>query len=847
MKRFLLLLLLSTIAYGDQTTNLGRLSVDWPDLDHPGGAALETHIHGEILKISDNMGSRYEAFSAIADSTLSTHTHNLGITFANLGFRLFTGTHPNLTLVCDKVSSCATSGWVVSAGGTPTTQIDVTTPGSGGPHTFALVVTNSGLAPSLQTAYDGGNVVTTTSGNPVDIDGTADTHALELTPGSAAHLRLNGATSGTVDLTVPATPTSYTLTLPTDDGTVDQFLKTNGSGITSWADVPATLQDAYEGGNTITTDAGNGDLIITGTENVVLSAANLRNSSFTGSWYTNPTVAFQSTGIEFESPFLAQAAVTPGSNNAYHELYMESNVDGGHNTDNGWGVNTTNAFSNQSVSKNNLTMSINLKSGDGDQSTQSLAKLSKAANAGVGQADIKIDGNGKIDINSSSNSNNDAVATPSISLLSGNKTSGTGNSGAITLQTGTSLAGNGGNITLKAGESTGGTDGKIILDDANLPTTIGYVWTSQTTTGEGAWAAAGGGVANLQEAYEGGNTIQLKAAEGNLIVSDDGSSNNQVVLSNKGGVYISDPSSTRVTPSLVVEGYSNLKAIEINGGSPTNPSPAMDINWGGNNVYAMEMSGNGSEDIQGGIKIDVVTNALDGIEINNIGGIDDTTASIDINQTSDGDAININQSSGGQQSIDITHNSSAVAVKISNTNNTKKGIEIGDASGTVTIGKIDGASSYNYVFPASAGEIGSTLLYGASGDLTWSGSVAGWVNYSLTDADLTAAATSQEITLFTSTGSQVIEGVIIKHPTSFTGGGCSAVTTSVGITGNTAKFAAAFDVFQAPGATVFQSSHQATPEFTSTAVFARFDSTGCNVNALTAGDIDIWIKTASLP
>jgi hypothetical protein len=48
-------------------------------------------------------------------------------------------------------------------------------------------------------------------------------------------IRLNGQTSGYVELEAPATAGSNTLVLPTNNGTSGQYLQTNGSGALSWA------------------------------------------------------------------------------------------------------------------------------------------------------------------------------------------------------------------------------------------------------------------------------------------------------------------------------------------------------------------------------------------------------------------------------------------------------------------------------------------------------------------------------------------------------------------------------------------------------------------------------------
>lgn len=53
-------------------------------------------------------------------------------------------------------------------------------------------------------------------------------------------LRLNGATSGFVELNAPATAGSNTLTLPNGNGSSGQYLQTNGSGALSWQTVSAS-------------------------------------------------------------------------------------------------------------------------------------------------------------------------------------------------------------------------------------------------------------------------------------------------------------------------------------------------------------------------------------------------------------------------------------------------------------------------------------------------------------------------------------------------------------------------------------------------------------------------------
>jgi hypothetical protein len=55
-------------------------------------------------------------------------------------------------------------------------------------------------------------------------------------------LRLNGSTSGYVEIDAPATAGSNTLTLPNGNGSSGQYLQTNGSGGLSWAGAGKILQ-----------------------------------------------------------------------------------------------------------------------------------------------------------------------------------------------------------------------------------------------------------------------------------------------------------------------------------------------------------------------------------------------------------------------------------------------------------------------------------------------------------------------------------------------------------------------------------------------------------------------------
>ena len=88
---------------------------------------------------------------------------------------------------------------------------------------------------------------------------------------------------GTVSLKGPATTTSNAavqLTLPVDDGSADQYLKTNGSGVLSWATV-STDPTTTSGTNNFT--VADGDLVIgTAGHGIDFSAQTASSSGTTG-------------------------------------------------------------------------------------------------------------------------------------------------------------------------------------------------------------------------------------------------------------------------------------------------------------------------------------------------------------------------------------------------------------------------------------------------------------------------------------------------------------------------------------------------------------------------------------
>lgn len=127
--------------------------------------------------------------------------------------------------------------------------------------------------------------------------------------------------------------------------------------------------------------------------------------------------------------------------------------------------------------------------------------------------------------------------------------------------------------------------------------------------------------------------------------------------------------------------------------------------------------------------------------------------------------------------------------------------------------------------------------------------IPAWFRVRIDSTDFTDADTAQDIEVYELPTAGVIHAVAICPVTSFTGGSISAYTLSVGITGTLNKYAAAFDVFQAPGNTVFQISSTTGAENigTTTSIRVAATSTGDDLANATTGAADVYLLMSRLP
>jgi hypothetical protein len=164
-----------------------------------------------------------------------------------------------------------------------------------------------------------------------------------------------------------------------------------------------------------------------------------------------------------------------------------------------------------------------------------------------------------------------------------------------------------------------------------------------------------------------------------------------------------------------------------------------------------------------------------------------------------------------------------------------------------------GANNIKYVDGNQAS--GKVLTSDASGLASWQtpggggGNGPTWTKYTVAYTTLAAAALTNSPVLFALPAKGVISKVAIKHTAAFAGGAISDYTVSVGITGNLTKYASAFDVFQPVASNTAQiSSGGFIEDFTSTTnVLITATSVGANLDAATAGSVDVYVETSVLP
>jgi hypothetical protein len=250
-------------------TIVGRSKLDHPALGTAGGSGLHASIETLYTNIGDDLAGRWDTAASVADSTVTTIDHNFGVQFADLKVLLYTGTHPNLTRVSDPVAA----GWTIAAtAGFLKTKIDVTTPNSGGPHTFAVFVTHGRGAEKLKDLDDIDFTASPTDGQYLIYDNAASKwkaanvyytsetatissntitattgKTLQRITGSAADLQMIGSPSGG-KLYVLVNETGSSITVKNDTGATAANRIYTGTGVDFTLKNNAAITLVYDSG-----------------------------------------------------------------------------------------------------------------------------------------------------------------------------------------------------------------------------------------------------------------------------------------------------------------------------------------------------------------------------------------------------------------------------------------------------------------------------------------------------------------------------------------------------------------------------------------------------------------------
>jgi hypothetical protein len=126
-----------------------------------------------------------------------------------------------------------------------------------------------------------------------------------------------------------------------------------------------------------------------------------------------------------------------------------------------------------------------------------------------------------------------------------------------------------------------------------------------------------------------------------------------------------------------------------------------------------------------------------------------------------------------------------------------------------------------------------------------------WVKQTITHTALQAAALTNDIsTGFVLPVRGVVDAVIIKSSTAFAGTGITAYNITLGVTGDVGKYATSYDLLSTVAGDNYAAYNMVIPaqDITATETVRIYaTAVGGNLNASTAGSVDIWFRYSVLP
>lgn len=126
--------------------------------------------------------------------------------------------------------------------------------------------------------------------------------------------------------------------------------------------------------------------------------------------------------------------------------------------------------------------------------------------------------------------------------------------------------------------------------------------------------------------------------------------------------------------------------------------------------------------------------------------------------------------------------------------------------------------------------------------------VPAWFRYEKLFSDFATAGLSSSIKLLDLDPAGLIHAIKVKHSQAFAGGAIATYTVKVGIAGTLDKYCAAVNVFDAPGDANYDVNLPAAGKPTgeshtvATEILITADATGANLDAATAGAVELWVQ-----
>ena len=673
--------------------------------------------------------------------------------------------------------------------------------------------------PTVETAgagtFSAGDIVQVSGANDQDNDGIFE---VESHVGTTLTIRGIGTTATTqswfanqfsADATVAGTITLVNVNVlqGTSSGVWQTFTGNSSTGLT-YTDFTTQgvvdLQEAYEEGNTITTDAGNGNVVITGTELLQITAA--------GGLDLNTVFDFDGTSFDVQMT---------GANGF--------SIDGG-------------AASNVSVDSGDLTLattttgSMLLDGVDGVDINSTGGALNlgndadaQAINIGTGAAARTITmgnatGATAVDFDSGTGAFSFDSTVDETTALFTATTSGAGGDSYSTFV---------GGLDPSAGGGVAAPVGSLYHRDVGNAGTSGeiYIKTGAAATD---WSAIGTGAGNsLQQAYVEGNTIVTDTTNGDFDVSgteaislDASASSNftvdngQLLLSTTtaGDVTITSASDVSLTGTdnitLDAGAFISLDAVTSSNFTVTgNDAGAIDLTLSSTNAGAgsgnvlvsaddeVDLTSGGLMDVNAGANLDIdVTGTFDMLSTGAF-SIDGTGTS---NVSADSGSLNLSTTTSGLVNVDgvggVEINSTGGFIGLGNDADAQDIlIGTGAAARTITMGNSTGATAVEfnagtgaYVFSSTIAETAALMTLtttGAGGDsvglFVGDNDPSGTVSADAGSLFMRDTGASGELWLNTSTGSgtawtQVATGGSVTLQNAYEGGNTIATDTTNG-------------------------------------------------------------------